>query len=392
MRRTRPPVPRSIPHLLALLAMLACGLTVGADASADTHAAKPSLRDPQDGWLDLSAFLDTAYGFVPVLAPITEPAVGYGAIAALVFIDRNPPTAGGGFVRPNIAAAGGLATENGTDGLFAGHLGTWADGRLKTEIALAGADVNLAFFGLGGDPAASGGLDYTVAASGGLAGASVQVGRRPLWIGVRYTLAQTEVRLRDPGFAPPELALDDRSTRLSGVTASVTFDTRDNFFTPTRGGYLDLKIPVFREDLGGDRDFELATLSAMYFRPLGRSLNLGVRAAAKTSSDGTPFYLRPYVTLRGVQALRYQGEQTAEGEAELRWQFHPRFSLVGFGGVGAARSDVAGQARDESIGAGGAGFRYLVASRYGLHMGLDVAWGPDDPVLYVVFGSQWLRP
>jgi hypothetical protein len=34
----------------------------------------------------------------------------------------------------------------------------------------------------------------------------------------------------------------------------------------------------------------------------------------------------------------------------------------------------------------------LIARTYGLHMGLDVAAGPDDPVIYVVFGSQWLRP
>jgi hypothetical protein len=27
-----------------------------------------------------------------------------------------------------------------------------------------------------------------------------------------------------------------------------------------------------------------------------------------------------------------------------------------------------------------------------LHMGIDVAIGPDDPVFYVVFGNAWLRP
>jgi hypothetical protein len=25
-------------------------------------------------------------------------------------------------------------------------------------------------------------------------------------------------------------------------------------------------------------------------------------------------------------------------------------------------------------------------------MGLDIAFGPDNPVLYVVFGNAWLRP
>jgi len=33
-----------------------------------------------------------------------------------------------------------------------------------------------------------------------------------------------------------------------------------------------------------------------------------------------------------------------------------------------------------------------MARSYGLHMGLDLAVGPDDPVVYVVFGSAWLRP
>jgi hemolysin activation/secretion protein len=98
------------------------------------------------------------------------------------------------------------------------------------------------------------------------------------------------------------------------------------------------------------------------------------------------------VTLRGVQAMKYQGEQAAEAEAELRWQFHPRLSLTAFGGAGVARSERAGKTRESAVAAGGAGFRYLVARTYGLQMGLDVAWGPDEPVLYVVFGSPWLRP
>lgn len=77
----------------------------------------------------------------------------------------------------------------------------------------------------------------------------------------------------------------------------------------------------------------------MYFRPLGRSLFFGVRGSAKASTDGAPFFLRPYVALRGVQALRYQGERAAEVEAELRWQLHPRFSVVGFARAGRARSE-----------------------------------------------------
>jgi outer membrane translocation and assembly module TamA len=166
---------------------------------------------------------------------------------------------------------------------------------------------------------------------------------------------------------------------------------RDNFFTPTDGWYVDLSVPVFREALGGDRDFETATLQAMHYRPLSRSLFFSIRGAGKVSSDGTPFYLRPFVMLRGAQALRYQGEQAAEAEVELRWQVHPRFSLVGFAGAGMARSELVRNS-EKAVTAGGAGFRYLIARRYGLHMGIDVAVGPDQPVFYVVLGNAWLRP
>lgn len=298
------------------------------------------VYDTEDGWFDLSEFLDTTYGFVPVVMPITEPAVGYGAVGALVFIDRKVSGEGQPYVRPNIAAVGGLGTENGTRGLFAVHLGTWMDGRFRTLAAVADMDVNLDFFGLGGDRVPNG-VGYSVSARGGVAGGNYRIGDSPFWIGLRYVLVNTNVTGNAANSGLPGVTPSDSDQRLAAFTPSLTLDMRDNFFTPTRGWYVDLSVPIFREAFGGDRDFETAALSAMHYWPAGRSLFLSARATAKSSSDGTPFYLRPFVTLRGVQALRYQGDQAAEFEAEARWQFHSRFSMTVFGGAGTARSDVA---------------------------------------------------
>ena len=381
-------------HLIRVLVCLAGLITATALQAADSTPAKdasaapsaPRFRDPVDGWFDVSEFLDTFYGFVPVIMPITEPAVGYGAAAALVFIDRHVPG-----VRPNILAVGGLRTENGTDGVFGVHLGTWMGGRLRTLVAVADMDVNLDFFGLGGDRT-SAGVGYTISPGGGVVGAQYRLGDSPFWLGLRYTRASTRVTL-DPTVPPPAaIASSDLNLELAALTPAVSLDTRDNFFTPTRGWYVDLSVPVFREALGSDRDFETANLTAIHYRPLSPSLFFSVRGTAKSSSDGTPFFLRPFVALRGVQALRYQGEQTAEAEAELRWQVHPRFSAVGFAGAGAARADIGQQDRNKSVVAGGAGFRYMIARKHGLHMGLDLAFGPDHPIIYVVFGNAWLRP
>jgi hemolysin activation/secretion protein len=88
----------------------------------------------------------------------------------------------------------------------------------------------------------------------------------------------------------------------------------------------------------------------------------------------------------------YQGEQTAQVEAELRWQFWKRFSLVGFVGGGAAWNDLERFENPQTLVSGGAGFRYEIARKYGLHMGLDVAFSPDTTAIYVQFGSAWARP
>jgi hypothetical protein len=66
--------------------------------------------------------------------------------------------------------------------------------------------------------------------------------------------------------------------------------------------------------------------------------------------------------------------------------------VVGFGGVGVAAGRSWLDGERETVVAGGAGFRYLVAKSYGMHMGIDVARGPDQTIWYVVFGNGWFRP
>ncbi len=98
---------------LFLWMIAAIVLTPGYDANPAPEQPSPRFVDADDGWFDVSGFLDSAYGFVPIIAPITEPAIGYGAAGALVFVDRNPADSGGNETRPNVAVVGGLATENG---------------------------------------------------------------------------------------------------------------------------------------------------------------------------------------------------------------------------------------------------------------------------------------
>ncbi len=111
------------------------------------------------------------------MVPITEPAVGYGAAGGLIFVDKTKENAQPGFGRPNITAVGGLGTENGTWGVFAGDSRYWLDDRVQTLAGAIYASVNLDFYGIGSEAVVRDHpLRYNLEPAGGLLQAKYRLG------------------------------------------------------------------------------------------------------------------------------------------------------------------------------------------------------------------------
>ena len=384
--------------LLVLLSAGAAPVVRAADDEA-SRAAAPSdsavrFFSPEDGWLDFSEFLDQTYGFVPIVEPITEPAIGYGAAGALMFIDKPFGEAKDGYGKPNLTAVGGLITENGTKGAIAGDVRYWLDDQLQTVVGLAKASVNLDYYGIGensvleDDP-----LPYNLELGGGVAQAKYRVLRSRFWTGLRYELFATAVEFDAPSTTPN--LPDYRSEyRVGGLTPMLSYDSRDTVFTPVRGTYAAAWFGLYGPAFGGEDEFQWIYLNLIQFLPLHSRLTLGAQGSATLSFGEMPFFLRPFIILRGAPIMRYFGEHVGQVETELRWQFWKRFSLVGFAGVGATYSDTERLERldgEQRVVTGGGGFRYEVARDYKLHMGLDLAFGPDTVAIYIVFGNAWFR-
>jgi hypothetical protein len=360
--------------------------------TSEAPAAPSRFRSAEDGWLDISGFLDQVYGFVPIAMPITEPAVGYGVAGGLLFVDKPAGEASAGFGRPNLTAIGGAGTENGTRGAAAGDVRHWLDDRLQTLVAAGTASVNLDFYGIGEDTVLNDHpRSYNLEPRAFLVQAKYRLGRSRSWVGLGYALADTRVSFDAPE-GTPGLPDSPREVWIAGIAPLFSYDSRDNIFTPLRGTYVEAAPGLFGPAFGGDDTFQRVNLIALQFVPLRPRLTLGVRGSGTLSFGDVPFFLRPYVWLRGAPAMRYQGEHAGSIEAEVRWQCWKRFSLVGFAGIGAAWNDLGRVDDTLSVVTGGGGFRYELARDYGLHMGLDVAFGPDTAVLYVVAGSAWTRP
>src|SRR5262245_2162623 len=60
--------------------------------------------DPEDGQFDLSYFLEDPRGFLPIPIVVTEPAVGYGAGMAGMFLRPRKEAGQEGWARPDISA------------------------------------------------------------------------------------------------------------------------------------------------------------------------------------------------------------------------------------------------------------------------------------------------
>ena len=360
------------------------------------------FADDVDGMFDMDKWLASKTGFLPIVSPITEPAVGFGLLGTLAFFHDGDgaasrfeePAPGQRKAAPNVAAVGGLLTENETWGAFAGYMGNWRNDTIRYTGALGYASVNLKFYGIASelldDPA-----EFNIEGAFTLHDLSFRVAESDFFVGVRYEYADMDVE--GPDLLGLGLRLLDFSAQNAALGATVRYDTRDNTFTPNRGVYAELSYMRYDTDVGGDYDYDDFEFVWTAWTPLASCLNLGVRLRGEIVDGDPPFWGRPFIDLRGIPAMRYQGDDILVGETELRWDLNGRWSLVGFTGAGRAGSSVKRLfERDERTVVDtawnvGAGFRYLIARKLGLRMGIDVARGPEDWALYITTGNAWTR-
>ena len=362
---------------------LAALLTLPTHATAQSWFTN-NFIDPEDGALDVSPWLEKG-GFLPVPLIITEPAVdnGLGIAAAFIHGDLDNPEA-----QPNITGVAALATGNDSKLAAGFHLGSYLDNRLRYAGAIATTSINLTFYGPGG--VLDDGFGYNIDGSFILNNARYRLGQSDFWLGGRWQLLNSKVSF-DDGSLPPGVKPDQLDATLSNLAATLYYDSRDNIFTPTQGVFARGLIGRDDNAWGSDFDFNSYELTAMGYRPLGERWDFSLLGSLEATDGDTPFFVEPFIKLRGIPALRYQGTAVAETEIEARYSLTDRWSVLGFTGVGFAADgfDKLGDSKGRAVYGGG--FRYLVARSFGIHAGLDVAQGPEDTVVYLQVGHAWQR-
>jgi hypothetical protein len=355
---------------------------------------KFSLHDSLDHKLDMSDVLIEANGFIPLPIIVTEPALGgFGGGVAPIFIKKRSPgyTRAGKRVRiqPDVTGAIALYTVNNTWVTMAFRSGTWQNIGSKYRVGGGYANINMLFY-----RTASDGKEFsthfnlrTTPFKGSLL---KKFGATPFSAGMSYTFLNTRVRAE--GDHLPDFVRDKEiksTVSMPGIT--LEYDSRDNIFTPDRGFRTQFDVSVSDNVFGSDYDYQSMSFFIYGYMKLRHNVIGGLRYEMQQVFGDVPFYMEPYINLRGVPTARYQANIFSVGEAEVRWDIVPRWSAVGFGGAGKAYDEWSAFGKSDWVVSGGAGFRYLIARKFKLRTGLDLARGPEQWAYYIVFGSSWTR-
>ena len=339
---------------------------------------------------------------IPVPIFITEPAIGYGLGGAVGYFHKkkNQADSGAGShtpaftmdttevgkqqkVPPTVSGFAAAYTEKGTWGAGFGHTASWKRDTIRYTGAIGYAHIVSTFY-FNDQP-----FDFKLDTGLLYQDIKFRIHSSNFFIGAKLVYISPEVLFdEDRGDIPVED--DDRKLRDFGLAFQADYDGRDNTATPNRGQFVELVAWKHLEALGGETDYWKVGLQVQSFHEMmDKKLVLGLHLDLDSAGGDPPIWGYPWITMRGIPALRYQNESTGVLDTELRWNIFERWAAVGFIGVGATRGDVLIYDDESGIVAGGVGGRFLFRPQDSLWVGLDVAKGPEDYVLYVQIGQAW---
>ncbi len=389
-------------RLLAAFSKLCCYLLLmvwfAPVLQAQSNKRRISLKDSLDGGFDLSDYIIQANGFVPIPYFITEPALGgFGGALIPVFIKKNAgyvDSVNGELkitpVAPDITGGLGLYTLNNSWALAAFRSGIFVKKRIKYTVGTAYADINMSFYKTF-DQLGEKKLAFNIKILPLLLQGTKRIGLSHWYAGIKYFFLQAKARyVGDTTLL--NLAKSLESTKIiSQLGGIIELDNRDNIFTPYKGIKFHVDAVCADNMFGSDYDYWRINYYTYLYKMLFPRITAGLRVDGQQIFGSAPFYMQPYIEMRGIPIYRYQGNANVLSELELRWDFTRRWSAMLFSGTGKAMESWDDFGSEDWLYSYGTGVRYLLARKFKLRVGIDVAHGADTWAYYIVFGSNWVK-
>ena len=175
---------------------------------------------------------------------------------------------------------------------------------------------------------------------------------------------------------------------VSGPGMLVTWDTRNNAFSPSKGLFTELNVTSFNKYTGSDFDFTTLTFDLRKFILVSRARVLGFQFFLKSNSGKVSFrnlsMLGGPEMMRGYYKGRYIDDDMFVFQAELRQYLFWRIGVAAFAGTGEVFPRINKLRLDGLHYAGGAGVRLMVSKSEKLNLRIDYGVGENSNGLYVI--------
>jgi hypothetical protein len=354
--------------------------------SKSQSAAKHRKNDMKD-----STQVAKKGAFIPVPFISTDQNLGYGGMLSLTYIHANSKrTAKDSPPSITAVAGGGTTTKSWMIALVHSH--SFNYDKLRYVGGLVYLNANLDFYSIGKLDLSDRPIGVNLNGYGTLQRIVFRIKKSNFFIGLQYGFMRINSSLKiqdtDHPFVDSLINSLETHKNLSALGLLGQYDSRKNTLSPKKGIYTGFVLNTNATWLGATQDFQKLDLYFYGYVPLTKWLFSIYHFDAQFTGGDVPFYLKPFVQLRGAPMMRYQGNQTMLAEVQFRGYFYKSLALVGFSGLGKAFDSFSEFGAAKLIIDYGAGIRYELKKSFGVRLGLDFAWtNNNDFGWYVVIGT-----
>ncbi len=172
----------------------------------------------------------------------------------------------------------------------------------------------------------------------------------------------------------------------SGIGVIASYDTRDNIFYPSKGGFHQFSATYYSKAFGSDFDYSKYILDMRRYFSLSPNHILAYQAYIMVEFGYPPFYdlalLGGDRVMRGYLFGRYRDRLYYAFQAEYRLPVIWRFGFVVFGGLGDVASELAKVTIATIKPTYGFGVRFRIDELQKLDLRVDVGFGRDTDGIY----------
>lgn len=190
------------------------------------------------------------------------------------------------------------------------------------------------------------------------------------------------------GIMEKENVSGSQGSRVSGLNASVLYDSRDNVLTTSNGIFAQIEFSYHAGFTGSTHNFQRWMIDLRKFiKPFkNREDVIAFQAYSMLNNGDVPFnelgLLGGDMIMRGYYLGSYRDKNLLAFQGEYRLQVLKRWGLAGFAGMGKVDESISGLNFQNVLPSYGAGLRFKINRKENVNLRIDYGFGNGQQNLY----------